>query len=173
MSGKTNENIEKAKELAEKGKVAAMEQLNKLSDKADAIPFFKGNKTRKLVAFGGIIVVLLFVLSWIFGGNSVESATEEVLREEITKNLENGFAIDKISNYKLREVSKNKYEGSADVIIKNKKTGKKSGKLSYKIDVKRDGDQILVKYVSEDYLEYIQNLGAIVDELIDSDDDDE
>ena len=38
-----NENVVKTKALAEKGKAAAIDQLNKLSEKADAIPFFKGN----------------------------------------------------------------------------------------------------------------------------------
>ena len=65
-----NENVKKAKALAGKGKDIAVAQLNRLSEKADAIPILKGSKRNKLIALGGVIVVGFLALSMIFGGGS-------------------------------------------------------------------------------------------------------
>lgn len=73
-----NENAEKAKAMAEQGKAVAMEKLNKLSEKADAIPFFKGNTKRKLIALAAGVVLIVLVLCGIFGGNANNSSLGNV-----------------------------------------------------------------------------------------------
>ena len=73
-----NENAEKAKAMVEQGKAVSMDKLNRLSEKADAIPFFKGNMKRKLIALGGVVIVGFFCFSWLFGGGFVTPTYDEV-----------------------------------------------------------------------------------------------
>ena len=70
-----NENVERVKTLAEQGKAAAVETLNKLSEKADTIPFFKGNMKRKLIALGGALVLFILILCAIFSGNDGDTSS--------------------------------------------------------------------------------------------------
>ena len=69
-----NENVEKAKELAGKGKDFAVARLNRLSEKADAIPILKGSKRKKLIALGGAIAIGVVMLSLMFGGGNESDA---------------------------------------------------------------------------------------------------
>lgn len=132
-----NENVVKTKALAEKGKAAAINQLNKLSEKADAIPFFKGNMTRKLIALGGIIVAVILCLVWVFGG-SIESTVEDTMREGLNKALASeGYEVYDIVDIKLDGKGDN-YEGTVNVIFKEKKTGKRTSKIKYDVKVKDD-----------------------------------
>ena len=134
---KMNENVVKTKALAEKGKAAAINQLNKLSEKADAIPFFKGNMTRKLIALGGIIVAVVLCLVWVFGG-SIESTVEDTMREGLNKALATeGYEVYDIVDIKLDGKGDN-YEGTVNVIFKEKKTGKRTSKIKYDVKVKDD-----------------------------------
>ena len=73
-----NENAEKAKAMVEQGKAVAMDKLNRLSEKADAIPFFKGNVKRKLIALGGVVIAGFLCFSWLFGGGFVTPTYDEV-----------------------------------------------------------------------------------------------
>ena len=73
-----NENAEKAKAMVEQGKAVAMDKLNRLSEKADAIPFFKGNMKRKLIALGGCIVLVICAMFAIFDGDDDKSSLGNV-----------------------------------------------------------------------------------------------
>ena len=132
-----NENAEKAKAMVEQGKAVAMDKLNRLSEKADAIPFFKGNMKRKLIALGGVVIVGFLCLSWLFGGG-VESDVEDFMYENINKAYSSeGIEVYDISDIKLDKKDGN-YYGTANVILKNKKTGERTRKIKYEVAVKDD-----------------------------------
>ena len=134
-----NENVEKAKVVVEQGKAVAMDKLNKLSEKADAIPFLRGNKTRKLIALGAVIVVAVLVLSMVFkkgdgktgvmspenaravGNVSAEDRKDaEVLNAACKAFLEEKVGKDGLKSYEFSELRWNEGRAilKADVYIK-------------------------------------------------------
>ena len=111
---------ESTKAVMEKGKAVATEKLGQLSDKADAIPFLKGNKTRKLIALGGVVILAVLCLSWLFGGG-IESDVEDFMRKDINKQWSDiGVEVYDISDMKL-EKKGDDYEGTAKVVFKKKR----------------------------------------------------
>ena len=128
---------ESTKAVMEKGKAVATEKLGQLSDKADAIPFLKGNKTRKLIALGGVVALFVVILCVIFSGDDKDgsslgdvqaignvSADEkrgaEVLNAACKAYLEEQVGANGLKSYKFKELkwSENRAILKADVYIK-------------------------------------------------------
>lgn len=159
-----SETSDKAKELAEKGKAAALDGIGKISEKADSIPFLKGNKVRKLIALGIVVVIALIGVFWLFSSPSIESVTKEILVENVGKQFGKHVVVESVSDLKLTEVKKDKWKGSADVVLKDKKNGKVSEKLKYDLRVHKKGDTVEVEYASRALIEFMKALNELDEE---------
>ena len=72
--------------------------------------------------------------------------------------------MESVSDLKLTEVKKNKWKGSADVVLKDKKEGTVSEKLKYDLRVRRKGDVVEVEYASRDLIEFMSALNDLSEE---------
>jgi len=162
-----SESSEKAKEMADKGKEKARAMYEKGNELMDKVSFLKNPRNKK-IAWGIVGAVCLLVVvalfSCLFGGQSIESVTKEVLIENVGKQFGKHVVVESVSDLKLTEVKKNKWKGSADVVLKDKKNGKVSEKMKYDLRVRQKGDVVEVEYASRDLLEFLQALNELSEE---------
>lgn len=136
-----SENAEKAKELADKGKEKARALCERGSELMDKVPFLRGSATKKLIAVGGLALLLVILLCVIFiggkdSGNKDDSTSlgevtttgnvtaeerrgAEVLNKLCKMFLERQYGKDALKSYEFRELKWNESRAilKADVSI--------------------------------------------------------
>ena len=159
-----SESSEKARELADKGKEKAHAMYEKGNELMDKVSFLKNPRNKKIAwcVLGAVAVMVLF--SCLFGGQSIESVAKEILIENVGKQFGKHVVVESVRDLKLTEVKKNKWKGSADVVLKDKKEGTVSEKLKYDLRVRRKGDGVEVKYASRDLVEFMRALNELSEE---------
>ena len=162
-----NESSEKARELADKGKEKARAMYEKGNELMDKVSFLKNPRNKKIAwgVLGAVCLLAVVVLfNCLFGGPSIESVTKEILIENVGKQFGKHVVVESVSDLKLTEVKKNKWKGSADVVLKDKKEGTVSEKLKYDLRVRQKGDVVEVEYASRDLIEFMQALNDLSEE---------
>ena len=106
-------------EKIQKIKTVASEKFGTISKKADAIPFFKGNMKRKLIALGGVVILVILALSVIFGGSD-DVRGAKMLNIACKSFLEEKVGKDGLKSYEFEELkwSDNRAILKANVYIK-------------------------------------------------------
>ncbi|MBO7687543.1 MAG: hypothetical protein J6V72_14215 [Kiritimatiellae bacterium] len=162
-----SESSEKARELADKGKEKAHAMYEKGNELMDKVSFLKNPRNKKIAwgVLGAVCLLVVVVLfSCLFGGHSIESVTKDILIENVGKQFGKHVVVKSVSDLKLTEVKKNKWKGSADVVLKDKKEGTVSEKLKYDLRVRREGDVVEVEYASRDLIEFMKALNDLSEE---------